>query len=79
MTTYLRFYGKALPKFVDTICILFYTHCSYSLLHNCMCHCIDYKLSALQVKIPEVNALNATTQQFTTVKISGCALKQGVG
>jgi len=35
------------------------------------------KLSALQVRISEENKLNATTQQFITAKISGCALKQG--
>jgi len=42
-----------------------------------MCHCTEYKLLALQVRISEENALNATTQQFITAKISGCALKQG--
>jgi len=42
-----------------------------------MCHCTEYKLSALQVRISEENTLNATTQQFITAKISGCALKQG--
>jgi len=31
----------------------------------------------LQIRIPEENTLNATTQQFITAKISGCALKQG--
>jgi len=42
-----------------------------------MCHCTDYKLSALQITISEENKLKATTQQFVTAKISGCALKQG--
>jgi len=42
-----------------------------------MCHCAEYKLSALQVRISDENKLNATTQQFITAKISGCALKQG--
>jgi len=42
-----------------------------------MCYCTEYKLSALQVRISEENELNATTQQFITAKISGCALKQG--
>jgi len=41
-----------------------------------MCHCTEYKLSALQVGISEENKLNATTQQFITAKISGCVLKQ---
>jgi len=41
-----------------------------------MCHCTEYKLSALQVRISEENKLNSTTQQFITAKISGCALKQ---
>jgi len=38
---------------------------------------LTHKLSALQVRISEENTLNATTQQFVTAKISGCALKQG--
>ena len=42
-----------------------------------MCHCTEYKLLALQVRISEENTLNPTTQQFITAKISGCALKQG--
>ena len=42
-----------------------------------MCHCTEYKLSTLQVRISEENKLNATTQQFITAKISGWALKQG--
>ena len=42
-----------------------------------MCHCSEYKLSALQVKISEENTLNGSTQQFITPKISSCALEQG--
>jgi len=42
-----------------------------------MCHCTEYELSALQVRLSEENKLNATTEQFTTAKISGCALIQG--
>jgi len=34
-------------------------------------------VSALQVTVSEENKLNATTQEFITAKISGCALKQG--
>jgi len=41
-----------------------------------MCHCTEYKPTALQVRLLEKNKLNATTQQFITAKISGCALKQ---
>ena len=55
-------------------------HNMHTLLHALpyfMCHCTEYKLSALQIKISEENKLNATTQQFVTAKISGCALKQG--
>jgi len=44
-----------------------------------MCHCTEYKLSALQVRLSKKNKLNATTQQFITAKLSGCALKQGSG
>jgi len=42
-----------------------------------MCHCTEYKLLALQVRISEVNTLNVTTQQLITLKISGCELTQG--
>jgi len=42
-----------------------------------MCHCTEYKLSALHFRIWEENKLNARTQPFITAKISGCALKQG--
>jgi len=42
-----------------------------------MCHCTEYKLSAVQVRLSEENKLNATTQQFITAEIPGCALKQG--
>jgi len=41
-----------------------------------MCHCTEYKLLALQVRISEDTTLNATTQQFVPAKISGCAVKQ---
>jgi len=42
-----------------TQCIFFYMH------SPCFrCHCTEYKLSALQVRISEENTLNATTQQF---------------
>jgi len=37
----------------------------------------EYKQSTLQARISEENTINATTQQFTSAKISGCALKQG--
>jgi len=37
----------------------------------------EYKPSALQASISEENTINATTQQFITAKMSGCALKQG--
>ena len=53
-------------------CIFFCTHSP-----SFMCHCTEYKLLALQVRIPEENKLNTTTQQFRTPKILGCALKQG--
>jgi len=66
------FTNNVLTKFVDTICIFFYTHSPYF-----VSHCTEYKLSALQVRISEENKINATTQQFITAKISGCALKQG--
>ena len=33
-----------------------------------MCHCTEYKLSALQVWISEENKLSAATQEFITAK-----------
>jgi len=63
---------NVLATFVDIICIFFYIHSPYF-----MCRCTEYKLSALQIRISEKNKFNATTQQFITAKISGCALKQG--
>jgi len=66
------FMTNLLTMFDDIMCIFFYTHFPYF-----MCDCTEYKLLALQVRISEVNTLNATTQQFITAKISGCALKQG--
>ena len=63
---------NVLTKFVDIVCIFFYIHCPYYI-----CCCTEYELSALQVRLSGKNKLNATTQQFITVKITGCALKQG--
>ena len=73
LTSYSCFQSNVLAKFFDIISIFFYIHSPYF-----MCHCNEYKLLALQVRIPEQNILNATTQQFITAKIPGCALKQGV-
>ena len=42
-----------------------------------MCHCTEYKLSALQVRILGETELNATTQKFIIAKTSSCELKQG--
>jgi len=42
-----------------------------------MCHCTEYELVALQVRLSEENKLNTTTQQFITETISRCALKLG--
>ena len=40
-----------------------------------MCHYPEYKLLELQARLSEENKRNATTQQYITAKISGCALK----
>ena len=72
VTSYSCFQTNVLVKFVDIICIFFYIHAPYF-----MCHCTEYKLSALQVRISGQNTLNATTQQFVTAKTSGCASKHG--
>jgi len=58
------FPNERLAKFVDIICIFFYTRSP-----KLICHCTEYKLSALQVMIPGENELIATTQQFTTKNI----------
>jgi len=71
-TSYSCFQTNVLTKFVDTICIFVYTHSPYFI-----CHCTEYKVSALQVRISEEKTLNALTQQFILAKIWGCALKQG--
>jgi len=71
-TSYSCFQSNVLATFIETICIFLYTQFPYF-----MCHCTEYKLSALQVMISKKNTLNATTQQFITAKISGCALKPG--
>jgi len=63
MRSYSCFQTNVLAKFVDIICIFFYTHSP-----SFMCHCTEYKLSALQVEISEENKLNTTTQQFITAK-----------
>ena len=74
LTSYSSFQTNILAKFVDIICIFLYTYSPYFMCQ--MCQCTEYKLSALQVRISQENRLNATTQQFITAKISGCALKQ---
>jgi len=33
-----------------------------------MCHCTEYKLLSLQVRLSEENTLNTRTQQFMTAK-----------
>ena len=49
----------------------------HSLSFFYVCHCTEYILSTLQVRISEENKINATTQQLITAKISGCARKPG--
>jgi len=34
-----------------------------------MCHCTEYKLSALQIRISEENTFNAATQQFKNIRL----------
>jgi len=72
LTFFPCFQTNVLAKFVDIVCIIFNIHSPYYI-----CRCIEYELSALQVRLPGKNKLNATTQQFITAKITGCALKQG--
>ena len=74
LPSYSCFQTNVLAKFVDTICIFFYS--THTLLYF-ICHCTEYKLSALQVRISDKNTQNTMTQQFITAKISGCVLKQG--
>jgi len=71
-TSYSCFQTNVLAKFVDAICIFFYTHSPYF-----MRHCTEYKLyqrSTLGYR----RKINSTLRQpFITAKISGCTLKQG--
>jgi len=71
LTSFPFFQTNVLAKFVEIVCIFFYIHSHY------ICRCTEYELSALQVRLSGKNKLNATTQQFITAKITGCALKQG--
>ena len=64
-TPYTRLLINVLAKYVDTIRILYYTHCPYSLLHNFMCHCIDHKLSALGVRKTDQTKLYVSTEDFS--------------
>jgi len=70
--SYLSFQTNVLAKIFDITCIFFYTHSPYF-----MCHCTEYKLLALQVRISEENKINVATQEFITAKF-GCVLKRGV-
>ena len=72
LTSFPCFQTNVLAKFVDIICMFFYTHSPYF-----MCRCTEDKLSVLQGRLSEKNKLNVTTQQFITAKISGWALKHG--
>ena len=54
LTSYSCFQTNVLTKFVDTICIFLYTHSPYFI-----CHCTEYKLLALQVRISEEKTLIA--------------------
>ena len=64
LTSHSCFQTNTLAMFVDAICVFFHAHSPYF-----MCYCIEYKVSALQVRISEENTLNTTTQQFVTAKI----------
>jgi len=66
------FPNNVLAKFVDIIRIFFYTHYPYF-----VCHCTEYKVSGLQVRISKENKINPTTPQLITAKISRCAWKPG--
>jgi len=72
LTSFPCFQTNVLAKFVDIVCIFFNIHSPYYI-----CRCTEYELSALQARLSGKNKLNATTQQFITAKITGCALKQG--
>jgi len=74
LTSYSCFQTNVLAKFVDIICMFFYTHSPYF-----MCHCTEYKLSALRVRISGENKLN---QCYDTgvhnCKILAACCKKGV-
>jgi len=70
LTSHSCFQTNILAKFVDIICIFFYMHSPYY-----MCHCTEYKLLAIQVRISEENKLSAATQEFITAKFWLCVEK----
>jgi len=72
LTSFPCFQTNVLAKFVDIKCIFLHIHSLYFI-----CHCTEYKLSALQVRLSEKNKLKAKTLQFISAKTSDCALKQG--
>jgi len=57
------FQTNVLAKFVDIKCIFLYIHSLYFI-----CHCTEYKLSAVEVRLSEKNKFKATTQQFISAK-----------
>jgi len=64
--------------FQTNVLVKFFWHNVHTLLHASpysMCHCTEYKLSALQVTISEEYKFNATTQQFITAKIENSRLR----
>ena len=73
--SYSRFQIDVLVTFHDTMCILFYTHSSDSMLCNFMCHCIDYyQLPALQTirhKQNTVHSVLTTASLDSTVHNCG--------
>jgi len=71
LTSYSCFQMNVLPKFVDILCIFFYTH---SLILCVIALNIKYQRSKPE-RWREI--LNPTTQQFITAKMSGSLLKKG--
>jgi len=61
LTSYSRFHTNVLAKYVDIICIYFYTHSPYF-----MCQCTAYKLSAFQVRIRYLWKINSTLRHSSS-------------
>ena len=70
LTSFPCFQTNVLAKFVDIVCIFFYIHSPYF-----MCHCTEYELSALQVRLSEKK--NSTPRHSSNCKNNRLRVETG--